>query len=110
MSFELGSGRAHQVTGPALPEPLEIIFTDDAAVEDPHPPGPAMFALHRIEHLLQRTHISSIAIEYFVAKRKTFRRDHQRQDDLFAVRTLIARVTETGFVDFLDLAFKVGAR
>ncbi len=49
-------------------------------------------------------------IKDFVGKRKTFRSHHQRQNELFAVGPLIARVTIAGFIDLFDFAFKVGAR
>jgi hypothetical protein len=45
MGFELCSGRSDQVTGPAPSQPLEIFFTDNATVKDPHPPSTTVFAL-----------------------------------------------------------------
>jgi AcrB/AcrD/AcrF family protein len=94
----------------SLSEPLEIVFADNTAVKNPHRTGTTVFALHRIEHLLQRGHISPIAFRDFVGKRKTFRSHHQRKNQLFAVGSLIVRVTVAGFIDLLDFAFKVGAR
>jgi transposase len=50
VSFELRARRAHQITGPALPQPLEILFAHNSAVKDPHPPSTAVFALHGLKH------------------------------------------------------------
>jgi hypothetical protein len=69
-----------------------------------------VFALHGLKHLLQGRHISSVALEDFVGERKPFRGDNQRDDDLLAVGPVIARVAALGLLDFLGLAFKVGAR
>ena len=69
-----------------------------------------MFALHSLEHLLERRHISPVASEDFVGEGKTFRGYHQCDNDLLAVRPVIARVATLGFVDFLGLPFKVAAR
>src|SRR6516164_6934956 len=110
MSFEFCPGRAHQVASPALSQPLEIVFAHHAAVKDPYSPGTTVFALDGFQHLFERAHISPIAIKDFVGKRKTFRDYHQRQDELFAVSSVIARVAVLGSVDFLGFAFKIGAR
>ena len=51
VSFELRAWHAHQVTGPVLPQSLEIFFAHNAATKDPHPAGTAMFALHGLQQL-----------------------------------------------------------
>ena len=89
---------------------MEIFFAHNATIKNPHPSGTAVFALHGLEHLLKGRHISPVAREDFVGERKTFRGDNQRDNDLLAVRPVIARVAALGFVDFLGLPFKVGAR
>ena len=99
VSFELRTGRAHQVTGSTSPQALEIFFAHNATIKNPHPPGTAVFALHSLEHLLERRHISPVASEDFVGERKTFRGYHQCDNDLLAVRPVIARVATLGFVD-----------
>ncbi len=109
IGFELRAGRAHQVAGSAPPQPLEIFFAHNSAVKDPHPPGAAVFALHRLEHVLQGPHIGPVALEDFIGKRKAFRSDNQRDNDLFAVGPVIARVAAPGFLDLFNFAFKVGA-
>jgi hypothetical protein len=52
VAFELRAGRAHQITGPTLAQPLEVLFAYDAAVKDPHSPSSAVLTLHGFEHLL----------------------------------------------------------
>jgi hypothetical protein len=110
VSFELRARRAHQITGSSSPQALEIFFAHNATIKDPHPSSTTVFALHGIEHLLKGGHFSPVAREDFVGERKTFRGDNQRDNDLLAVWPVIARVATLGFVDFLGLPFKVGAR
>ena len=110
VSLERGAWRAHQVRAAAGAQPLEICFADNAAVKDPDPPGAAVLALHRLEHLLERAHIGAVARKDFVGKGEAFWRHDQRQNDLFAIGPMITAVTAPRFVHLRGVAFKIGAR
>ena len=78
---------------------MEIFFAHNATIKNPHPTGTAVFTLHGLEHLLKGRHFSPVARKDFVGERKTFRGDNQRDNDLLAVRPVIARVAALAALD-----------
>mgnify|MGYP000661908548 CR=1 FL=1 len=95
--------------GAALAKELQVVFTDDAAIKDPEAAGFAELRFDGVENVFERGPIQTIAGKEFVAERKAFERDDQRQDQLFAIGPMIARVTALGLGHGLDVALKISA-
>jgi len=54
VGFDLALGRAHEVMRAALTQQGEVVFTDDAAVEDPAAAGVAKLLFERVEKVRER--------------------------------------------------------
>jgi hypothetical protein len=61
---------------------------------------PSMQLLDVLNHLFQRARIMTVAGKDFVAYRHPAPAHHQRDVDLFAVRTMIPRVRSSGVAHF----------
>jgi len=114
--FQFGQpslGGADQITdlGIAAAEFFEHGFGGDAAVHHPDAFGLAVALLDQPQQVAQRGLVGGVAGEHLVGQRQSFGRDHQRHDDLHAVRTLVPAVTEAAGIGFIRrrVAFKAGA-
>ncbi len=90
--FPLRAWGAHPVLR-VFPQPSPVLFANDAAVEAPDPAGLALLALDPAHHRLQRGDVGPVALEGFVAEGKAFPLDDQRHHPLFAVRSVVARIS-----------------
>ena len=109
VALQLTLGRAHQIRGPALPQPLEVLLAADPAVEDPNALRLAVFPLHHLHDVFQRRDIVAVTGEYFVGDREPFRGDDEPDADLLAVGPAVTRVAPGRQLVVLGQTFKVGA-
>ena len=93
--------RHHELCG------LEIIVIDDGSSE----PMPTVFR-QRFAPRTRRLRLPAGSKQDLatIYHRKTLRGDHQGDEDLQSVRTVIARVTPRGALNPCSLSFKIGAR
>ena len=107
--LELALGCAYQIVRATPAEQFEVLLADDAAVKDPEAAGFAELLFERVEDGFERRAIHAIAGEDFVSEREALGRDDQRQDELFAVGPVIARVTALGLGHGVPIAREIGA-
>jgi len=83
----------------------------DAPIHHPDPLGLAIQLFNLFEKIAQRGFVRRVPRHHFVGQRKTFRRHHQRDDHLHAVRSFVPAVAITAFVPFRErrLALEIGA-
>lgn len=55
-----------------------------------------MLAFHGLDDVLERGGVDLVAVEDFIRQRKALGGDHQRDDELFAIRAVIARTEGRG--------------
>jgi hypothetical protein len=84
----------------------------NAAVHDPDPLGFAVLGFDFREEAAQGGLVGGVAGHDFVGQRKTLGGDDQRDDDLDAIASLVARVSELAFVILSEgrVALEIGAR
>src|SRR5687768_647865 len=94
----------------ALSQPAQVLFADDAAIEDPNALRLAVTLFDRGDDLLERGDVAPIAVEDLVGQGEPFLCDHERDDQLLAVVAMIAAIAAFGFWDLLGGALKIRAR
>jgi hypothetical protein len=105
-------GRAHQI------ERLPLRFTHffqnrfrrNTPIHNPHPPRFAVRGFDLLQKVAQRRAVRRVPIHHFVSQRETVGRDHQRDDQLHAVRPSVTTVPAFGFGILFHLPFEVRAR
>ena len=106
-------GRADEVTDLrlALPQFGQHGFGGNAPVHHPDAFGCAVALLNQFQHVPQRGFVGGIAGEHFIGQRQPLGRDDQRHDDLHAVATFVATITEAAGIAFIirHVALEVGA-
>jgi hypothetical protein len=90
----------------------EHLFGRHATVHQPHPARFAVLPFDALKKPAQRRLVRGIAGQNLVGKRQAFRRHHQRDDDLHAIRPMIARIAKAALVAFRKrrICLEVGAR
>ena len=109
-SPQLALGRAHDIECVFAPQVIQVILADHPAVHRPDPLSHTVFALHQLDDLFNGGDIAAVTREDFIGQWKPFRRHHQSDTDLFAVRAAVAAVSAPGLRVAFALAFKIGAR
>jgi len=100
---------ADDVAASGRAQPSQVLGARHAAVGDPHPPDDAVTCLHGGDDRLQGARIVGVAGEHFVTQRKAVERHHQRDQDLLAVATMIARIAALRLAIGQRLALEIGA-
>ena len=90
-------------------EKRQRLLTDHAPVHDPDPLGLAELLLNLGHDRLDRLQILGIARQRPVRQREAVAGDHQRQDDLLAVATVVPRVAAQSQFVLDGQALEVGA-
>ena len=107
-------GRAHDVENGriTLPHLRQRLFGRNAPIHHPDAPGLAVELFNLLQKHFERGLVGRVARQHFVRQRKTFRRDHQRDDHLHAVKTFVPAVTKLALVRFRKrrVTFKISAR
>ena len=91
-ALQFRARRADHVAASRFVEPGDVLRAHHAAIHHPHAIRFAEAPLHAGDDLLDRGHIGRVAREDLVTQRHALARDHQRDVDLHAVGTVIARV------------------
>ena len=86
-----------RIAGPHLRQHL---LRRNAPVHHPDPLGLAIQFFDPLQKTAQRGFVRRVPRHHFVGQRKTFRRHHQRDDHLHAVRPLVPAVAITTLVPF----------
>src|ERR1700752_5118889 len=90
--LHLAARRAHQILSVAFADRCQILLAHDSPIQHPDPSRLAVLALDHAQHRLHRRDVGAIAVEGFVAERKTLTVDDERDHHLLAVRTMIPRI------------------
>ena len=85
-------------------------FGWNPAIHQPHAPRLPVKTLDLFQKSTQRGLVRRVAIHHFVSQRESFRRDHQRDHHLLAVRPAIPAITPSGFGILFRFAFHIRAR
>jgi hypothetical protein len=76
-----------------------------AAVHQPNAARPAVLPLDAFKKAPQRRLVGGVAGQHLIGQRQTFGGHHQSDDDLHAIRPVIARIPETSLAAFRKTAF-----
>ena len=76
----------------------EHFFGRHAAIHAPHASCFAVLALDASEEILQRSRVGCVTREHLVGERKALRGHHQRDDHLYTVGAMIARVAVAALI------------
>jgi hypothetical protein len=90
-------------------QPRHGLGAGHAAVHHPDAARLTVAALHRVDDLLDRGDVVTIAGEHLVAQRDALARHHQPDADLFAVGPMVTTVAAPGEWMRRRFALKVGA-
>src|SRR6185437_7248042 len=108
--LHLVAWRAYQVLATAFADRLKIFLAHNAAIHHPDAPRLAVFTLDHAQDRLHRRDVRAVAVERLIAERETLAVDDQRDHQLFAVGTMIARVTATDHRILFRYAFHIRTR
>jgi hypothetical protein len=110
--FDAGPRGAHEVTHGRVAGAQfgQLLLGGDAAVHEPDAVGLAVQGFDSGEEGFQSLFVLRVTRHDFVGQGQAFGRDHQRQDDLFAIAAVVAAVAVGGFGDVLGGALEVSAR
>lgn len=91
----------------ALTQQFQVLVADDAAVKDPAPAGFPKLLFDRVQDVLQRRAIQTVAGKDFIGGREALGRDDPGQDELLAVGPVIARVAALGLGHGVGVALEI---